>query len=136
MSDETRLEAARRREERTMLSRCRITRETLEESTDTGIIDMTDQDPTDDLVWEGPCGLVSNSSAVFERSVEGVDLAVQQLLLKLPVRALGVRVDDVATITDGGPDPALTDEQFRIADVPFRTRATARRFPVEHRGRG
>lgn len=134
MSAATMLAAARRREESTMQSRCKITREELEE-TNTGVIDLTDQDPSDDLVWEGPCSLVSNSTAVFERSVEGVDLAVQQLVLKLPIRAAGVRVGDDAEIIDGGPDETLAGEHFRISDVPFRTRATARRFPVEHRGR-
>lgn len=133
MSDRTLLEAARRREERTMQSSCRVTRLKLEESTDTATIDLTDTDPSDDTVLASPCKLIEATSTVFALNTEGQSLAVQQLVLALPVATSGgVRVDDRVEILDGGPDPALTGQEFRIAGIPLRTRATARRFPVEH----
>jgi hypothetical protein len=133
VSAATLLAAARRREESTMLSSCRITRLVLEESTDTGVIDLADRDPSNDVVLESPCKLTSSSQAVFALNTEGLSLAEQQLLLDLPVASsAAVRVNDAVVITDGGPDAALTGERFRIAGVPLITRATARRFPVEH----
>lgn len=119
-----------------MQATVRITRTKLV-GTDTEAINLADLDPTDDLVWEGPGKLGSSSSAVFAVVTEGQSLAVQQLVLSIPATAVavlpdGFRADDMAHIVDGGPDLAATGQDFRIAAVPFRTRATARRFPVEH----
>jgi hypothetical protein len=135
MSPDVYLRRARRTAEARMLSRCKITR-IKPESLDTATLDLTDSNPDDDLVYEGPCRVSSNSSALLTADAEGQLLTAQQLVLAIPIDAEvvegGVRVRDEVEITDGGPDAALTGLKLRILGLPAATFASARRFPVEH----
>lgn len=113
-----------------MQSRCRITR--IEPvSLDTATLNLTDTNPDDDLVYDGPCRVSSTSSAVLTTDAEGQLLTEQQLILSLPIAVAGVHVRDEVEIVDGGPDPGLTGATFRVLGIPAVTLATARRFPVE-----
>lgn len=125
------LAAGRRAAERIMLSACRVTR-LFEVTLDTSSLNLSDDDPSNDLVYEGPCRLREVSPRILNRYAEGQVLADQQLVLSLPVGTSGdVRTGDLVTITDGGPDPSLTGRQYRIGGLHSQTEATAHRYPVE-----
>lgn len=125
------LAGARARAEARMRSRCRVVRRLLV-SLDTATLDLTDTDPSDDVVVESACRVRSTSSAVFAQDAEGMALAAQDLVVSLPLAAAGgVRVRDEIHILDGGPNPLLTGRVFRVTGLPADTDATAARFPVE-----
>lgn len=134
MSVEATLAAGRRAAEALMLSRCRIVH--LNEVTlDTVTLNLNDDDPADDVVYEGPCRVKAASARVFVIAGEGQTIDRQDLSLHLPVAAGAVvPIGAQATITDGGPDPALTGRTFRVIGVPSATLATQARFAVEHEG--
>lgn len=125
------LAAGRRSAERLMTSTCRITR-LREDDLDDSTLNLTDLDPSDDLVYEGPCRVRSLVARVQTKDVEGQVLAMQQPILALPVATSGqVQVGDEAVILDGGDDPSLAGRRFRIRGLHSQTQSTAHRFPVE-----
>jgi hypothetical protein len=130
VSVESTLAAGRRAAEQLMTSRCRIIR-LHEVALDTASLTLTDLDPSDDGVYEGPCRVKTTSLAVTTADAEGQLVAVQSSTLSLPVSVGGVRVGDRVEIVDGGPDPDLTGRRFRIAGLHAQTQATAHRYPIE-----
>lgn len=132
MSAGTIIVAGRRAAEALMASTCRITRFT-PVTLDTVTLRFDDPDPSDDLIYTGPCRLKADSSRVFTQDAEGQLLTEEQLTLYLPLDGTEtVQTDDRVTITDGGPDPALTGRVFRIRGIVSQTYATARRLPIEN----
>lgn len=120
-----------------MTSTCRITRLKLV-SLDTQTLILTDTDPSDDLIYEGPCRIRSLVARVQTRDFEGQLLGGQQLILYLPVLTSGdVTTGDLVEITGGGDDPTLTWQdpahpaQIRVQGRALQTQATAHRFPLE-----
>jgi hypothetical protein len=131
MSRETILAAARRAAEASMSGQCRITRFT-PMTLDTATLDLLDNDPSDDLIYEGAFRMKSPSSAVLALNTEGQLLTAQQLLLCIPIVAgAAVQVDDRVDIVDGGLEPGLTGRGYRIAGQYAQTWATEARLPVE-----
>lgn len=125
------LAGMRARAETRMRASCRVIRKQLV-TLDTGTLNLTDDDPSDDVVLQSACRIKSASAAVFTRDAEGQLLAVQDVVLCLPVASSGaVRVRDEVEIVDGGPDPNLTGRIFRVTGLPAQTEAAEARFPVE-----
>lgn len=131
MSQQTQLEAARRRKESTMSGRCTITRFT-PATLDTATLNLVDDDPDDDLIYDGAFRIKSPSSAVLALNTEGQLLSAQQLVLCLPVAAgAAVQVNDRVQIEDGGLEPGLNGRLYRVAGSFSQTWATEARLPVE-----
>lgn len=130
MTAATVLAAGRRSAEALMTATCTITRTTLT-SLDDDTLQLSDINPDDDLIYDGPCRVRSGLARVQSGDFEGQMLAEQQLMLHLPVLTSGqVRVGDVAMITDGGDDPTAVGLKLRIEGLAEQTQATARRLPV------
>lgn len=130
MSVGSALLAGRRAAEQLMSARCTITR--LQQITlDTATLRLSDDDPSDDEIYVGPCRIRSGLARVQSGDFEGQLLASQQLMLHLPVlTSAAVNVGDEVTITDGGDDPTATGLRLRIEGLAEQTQATARRLPV------
>lgn len=131
MSLQSTLAAGRRSAEALMTATCTITR-LKQISLDTSTLILSDTDPSDDVIYQGPCRVRSLVSRVQTRDFEGQLLGGQQLILFLPVLTSGdVTTGDEALITDGGEDPSLAGLRARIQGRAVQTQATAHRFPIE-----
>lgn len=112
-----------------MVDACTITRLTGETTNeDTGVVT-----PTTSTVYTGRCrvqqsqlGADSVPSDPGEAYVRLVAFEVQ-----LPMSVLGLRVQDVVTITASALDPDLVGRQFNILGLAHKTHATARRIQVQ-----
>lgn len=124
------LAAGRRSAEALMTATCLITR--LKPVTmDPDTLLLSDDDPTNDLVYHGPCRLRAGLARVQTADFEGQLLASQQIMLHLPVATSGgVQIGDNVLILDGGDDPTETGVQVRIEGRAVQTQATAHRFAV------
>lgn len=130
MSVESTLASGRRAAERLMQSVCEITR--LQEVTlDTASLTLSDTDPSDDLIYQGPCRIRDMSSRVQVRDREGQTIAAQQSVLWLPITAGEVLTGDRVEILDGGPNPRLTGNRYRIEGLSAETHATSNRYLIE-----
>lgn len=118
----------RRQAEALMSSTCTITRVTgrvLSESTG----QYTD---TTTVVYSGKCELRFDSSVLNEVDGQARIATEQAPLLKLPVDgSAGVKVGDSGTLTAHPLDSGMVGLKFRVAGVHSKTRATARRLPLE-----
>jgi len=96
--------------------------------------DLEDGDPRLDVVIPStPCRISSRTATVMSRDAEGLSLAVQDVVLSLPISGSElVRVGDVVEIIDGGPSLAMTGRRYTVTGLPEQTDASAARFPVEH----
>lgn len=114
-----------------MTTQVRITR--LKEITlDTTTLNLTDTDPSDDLVYEGPARIRTLMSRVTIRDVEGQVLAAQELTMSLPVATSGsIKAGDSVIVTASPEDPALIGRRYRIRGLFSQSQATAHRFPIE-----
>lgn len=131
MSAQTILDTARRRKEAQMSGQIRITRFT-PATLDTASLDLIDDDPDDDVVYDGPFRIKSPSSAVLALNTEGQLLSAQQMVLCLPVAAgAAVQVNDRCDVVDGGLEPGLNGRIYRVAGSFSQTWATEARLPVE-----
>ena len=73
-----------------------------------------------------------SSLTVSESSTLGQVLAAQDAVLSLPVgMGLGVRIDDIVTVTASTVDPALIGRRFRVKGSAQAGQVTASRFPLE-----
>jgi hypothetical protein len=87
-----------------MTATCVITRKHLV-SLNTATLTLSDTDPSDDVVYQGPCRIRSLVARVQTRDFEGQLLGGQQLILFLPVGTSGgVTTGDEVEIIDGGED--------------------------------
>lgn len=111
-----------------MTSTCTITRVTgrvLSESTG----QYTD---TTTVVYLGRCELRFDSAMPNEVDGQARITTEQVPLLKLPVDgSAGVKVGDSGTLTAHPLDVGMVGLKFRVAGVHSKTRATARRLPLE-----
>lgn len=88
--------------------------------------------PTFTVVYSGPCSFKYSATLPNDLVVTGEQLVSQRPTLSLPVAtSAGVRVDDVATITENALDAGLVGVVARVAGVHAITHGTARRLPVE-----
>jgi hypothetical protein len=135
------LAAGRRSAETLMTATCQITRKHLVSLDATSLL-LSDTDPTDDLIYQGPCRIRALIARVQTGDFEGQLLGGQQMILWLPVSTSGkVTTGDEVEIIDGGDDPSVgrpvpTDPtvpglQLRIQGRAVQTQATSHRFPVE-----
>lgn len=124
------LAAGRRSAESLMTARCKITR--LKQVTfNNSTLLMSDNDPSDDVIYEGPCRLRGGLARVTTGDFEGQLLASQQIMLHLPVATSGgVQIGDTVQILDGGDDPTEAGIRVRVQGRAVQTQATAHRFPV------
>jgi hypothetical protein len=97
----------------------------------------TDQDSLEpvvtftDVVYTGRCRVRDASAANNTVDVAGQSVAVQDLVLSLPVvGSEAVHTGLVVQITANPHDAALVGPLFRIAGFHAQTDATARRFPI------
>lgn len=80
-------------------------------------------------VYSGKCqvqitdALDTSTPVVGDRQV-----SLQRVTVKVPVAALGVRVDDVITIDTATLDPSLVNRRYRVVADHSKSFATARRF--------
>lgn len=85
-------------------------------------------------VYTGPCQVqVTDSLAARTSDVGGAEITVQRLSVKVPITAVGIKVNHVVTITavGEGSDPELVDRRYRIEATHAKTYATARRLQCE-----
>jgi len=83
---------------------------------------------------KGKIRIAAASAGISEREPLGQSIAVQEMILSLPVAGEGsgdVRKDDFVDVIENPDDPALEGHTFRVRKFPSQTSATARRFIVE-----
>lgn len=133
MSAESVILQGRAFQEAQFISRCVIRRQAGETFNET----TGEYEPTWTTVYpesgdDGPCLLKFDSSSMREVDAQSQQLVRQRPILKLPVAtSAGVRIDDVAEITENPLDPARVGLKVRISGDHVGTLTTARRFPVE-----
>lgn len=88
--------------------------------------------PAGSTIYSGSCEVqISDGLNAREAQAGGTELSLSRLTLKVPVSAVGIRVDDVAVITTATHDPDLEDRTYRVIGEHSKTFATARRLQVE-----
>lgn len=128
MSEQQILAAGRRSSEARMQSLCTITRDG-DKHLDPVTLEEVDVDVT---VYTGRCRVKATSSVVSDKLSAGQALVDQDQVLYVPVDGTeAVHINDVVTITDGGPDDGLNGRTFRVTGLFTQTWATARRLPIE-----
>lgn len=125
------LTAGREAAEARMVDACTITRST----TSAPVFDEETgeyQDPEDDAVYDGDCEiqLSEGLNAQFPE-VGGGLVAVQRVTVKVPISAVGVRVNDTVTVTRSANDPDLLGRVYRVDSTHAKTYATCRRLQCE-----
>lgn len=81
-------------------------------------------------VWSGPCKVQEQRADARRAEAGDRVVIIGRPELHIPIAARGVRIDDVAEITEA-LDPENVGRTFRIAELPAGSQKTARRFPVE-----
>lgn len=84
---------------------------------------------TTSTVYTGPCKLQDRLMR-GEAEAGGREVITLSSVLHLPVAVTAVQVDDVAEMT-ASQDPAAVGRKLRVAQVVYKTYATARRLQVE-----
>jgi hypothetical protein len=101
----------------------------------TVITDPTTLQPVttfEQVVYTGPCKIRSESTRTTSVDVGGQDVAVQLVVLSLPiVGSEDVRTGHTVVIDGSTYDPALAAHTYRISGAGGQSFETARRFPVE-----
>lgn len=92
------------------------------EGKDTVIYGMT--------VYTGKCKLQDRMMQQGEAEAGGRETVTFASVLHLPVSVTAVQVDDVAEVT-ASQDPAAVGRKLRVAQVFYKSYATARRLQVE-----
>lgn len=117
--------------EELMVDSCTITRAGDDDTT----FDAADGeyvDAADSTVYTGPCQVqVSDGLTARTGEAGGTDLTISRVIVKLPVSAAGVRVDDVVRIDSALNDPELVGAEFTVISEHAKTFATSRRLQVE-----
>lgn len=111
--------------ERVMLDACVVRRKT-----GTAFNETTGQyTDTTATVYTGACKL-QDRLVQGEAEAGGRETVTLASVLHLPVTVIAVQVDDVAEMT-ASQDPAAVGRKLRVAQVFYKTYATARRLQVE-----
>lgn len=88
-------------------------------------------------IYEGPARLRFPNTQPQEGDAGGERIVDQAPTLSLPIATSGgVRVDDIATVTENAFDPSMVGLQLRVTGLHTQTHSTARRLPVEVVSRG
>lgn len=84
-------------------------------------------------IYEGPCKLQMRDAQPFVAEAGDRSVVLSRQELHLPIRATGIRVDDVATVTAVGPitDPDNLGRKLRVRGEMTKSMPTARRLAVE-----
>ncbi len=87
--------------------------------------------PTGTAVYSGPCEVqVSDGLTTQNPEAGGQELTITRLTVKVPVSVVGVRVDDVVTVTASLLDPDLVGRVFKVTAGHAKSFLTARRLQV------
>lgn len=121
--------AGRREAEKLMVSTCKIERATGETVLDPITYEEV---PVVITAYEGKCKIRMANAMVKRAQIPGQVLAVQQLVLSVPiVGSETIRSGDVVTVTANPLDDGLVDKKFTVRGQHAQTFATARRFEIE-----
>jgi hypothetical protein len=113
--------------ERLMVDACTITRAgTLTTSDTTAVVSST---PT--TVYAGKCRVQQQVPVAKPAEVGQAAVWLQRLVLQVPMSAVGVRSDDLVTITASVLDPDLAGRVFHIRELGHKTHMTSRRLQIE-----
>lgn len=84
-------------------------------------------------VYSGPGKIqrTPRASRVTPTSVGQAEVFETRLELHLPMTAVGIAGDDIATVTASAYDPDLPGRTFHIRELASKTWETARRFGIE-----
>lgn len=111
--------------ERQMADTCTVRRKTGETTDpDTGAVT-----PVMTPVYTGRCRLIQPSPTGGQTTVGEAVLTLSGSVLCLPVSALGVTTDDVATMDTSG-DPDAVGAKLKIGSPAHQSHPVERRFPV------
>ena len=85
------------------------------------------------VLYAGPCQVQVSGPSVSEAIVGEQQLALERIIVKIPVGSDPVPVNSVGTITAVGDasDPGLVGKRYRVIGSHAKTYATARRLPCE-----
>ena len=95
---------------------------------DTGVVT-----PTYSTIYTGKAKIqrLPRASRVTPTSVGEAEVFMSRLELHLPIAAIDVTSDDIATVTASQLDPDLVGMVFHVRELAAKTLQTARRFGVE-----
>jgi Family of unknown function (DUF6093) len=84
-------------------------------------------------VYTGPGKIqrTPRASRVQPATVGEAEVFMSRLELHLPITAVGITADDIATVTASQLDPDLVGKVFHIRELAVKTLQTARRFGIE-----
>ena len=84
-------------------------------------------------LYSGPCQVQVAGPSVGEAVVGEQQVALERIIVKIPVGSAATPPDSVVTITAVSDlsDPALVGRVFRVTGTHAKTFATARRLPCE-----
>jgi hypothetical protein len=82
-------------------------------------------------VYSGQCRISINSKNARPQNIGEDTLFIFRVQLQLPISAIGVIPDDVATITASVYDPELVGKVFVVRELAHGTHITSRRLMVE-----
>lgn len=86
--------------------------------------------PTYTTIYTGKCKVQQRQAAAHPARVAEAEVFISRLELHLPVTAVGVASDDIATITASVFDPDLVGRVFHVRELPRRSFPTTRRFQI------
>lgn len=79
----------------------------------------------------GRAQIQQNISVSDEEQGGGRTITTLRRVLKLPVAATGLKVDDRVRVVASTHDPDMVDREFRISSLHGKTYATSRRVSIE-----
>jgi hypothetical protein len=127
------LKRARRAAERNMTDRCRIDRPTGRETLDPVTNKVTRQServyPLDGEV--GRCEVKQSEGQATHPNSGEYRFTIQGSVLKLPVGAGPVKVNDVVTIEHAEFNPALAGTVYRVVELSNQSAASSQRVRIE-----
>lgn len=112
-----------------MVDTCTITRTTGETTNeDTGVVT-----PTTATVYTGRCRIQQSQLGADSTPSDPGEAYVRLVAfeLQVPMSVVGLRVQDVITITASALDPDLVGRAFNVLGLAHKTHATARRVQVQ-----
>jgi Family of unknown function (DUF6093) len=84
-------------------------------------------------IYSGPGKIqrTPRTSRVQPANVGEAEVFMSRLELHLPIAAVGITADDIATVTASQLDPDLVGKVFHVREIAAKTLQTARRFGIE-----
>lgn len=88
--------------------------------------------PTGTVIYAGKCEVqVTDGLNARQTEAGGSDVSITRLIVKVPIDATGILVNQIVTITRATFDSELVDQKFQIAASHAKSFATCRRLQVE-----